>query len=71
MMNRPADLTKWINIEGMGLVTVDKKTGEQQEAEKTNELQSFLVPYVMMILMFMLVMMRAIPQLSSRDGRKE
>ncbi|MCK5066397.1 MAG: ABC transporter permease, partial [Bacteroidales bacterium] len=41
------------------------KTGEQQEAEKTNELQTFLVPYVMLILMFMLVMMSAIPQLSS------
>jgi len=58
-------LTKWIGIEGMGLVTIDKKTGEQQEAEKSNELQSFLVPYVMMILMFMLVMMGAIPQLTA------
>lgn len=59
------DLLWWINVDGMGLVTVDKKTGEQQEAEKTNELQTFLVPYVLLILMFMLVMMSAIPQLSS------
>ena len=59
------NLLWWINVEGMGLITVDKKTGEQQEAEKTNELQSFLVPYVLMILMFMLVMMSAIPQLTS------
>ncbi len=59
------DLLWWINVEGMGLVTVDKKTGEQQEAEKTNELQTFMVPYVLLILMFMLVMMSAIPQLSS------
>ncbi len=59
------ELLWWINVEGMGLVTVDKKTGEQQEAEKTNELQSFLVPYVLLLLMFMLVMMSAIPQLSS------
>ena len=58
-------LTKWINIEGMGLASVDKKTGEQQEAEKSNEAQSFFVPYVMMLLMFMLVLMGAIPQLSS------
>ena len=58
-------LTKWIWIEGMGLATVDKKTGEQQVAEKSNELQSFVVPYVMMILMFMLVMMGAIPQLTT------
>jgi len=59
------ELLWWINVEGMGLVTVDKKTGEQQEAEKTNELQTFLVPYVLLILMFILVMMSAIPQLSS------
>ncbi len=58
-------LTKWINVEGMGLASVDKKTGEQQGAEKTNELQSFVVPYVMMIMMFMLVMMGAIPLLSA------
>jgi ABC-2 type transport system permease protein len=59
------DLLWWINVEGMGLVTVDKKTGEHQEAEKINEAQTFLVPYVLLILMFMLVMMSAIPQLSS------
>ena len=57
------NLLWWIDVEGMGLVTVDKKTGEQQEAEKTNELQTFLVPYVLLIMMFMLVMMSAIPQL--------
>ncbi len=59
------NLMWWISIEGMGLVTVDKKTGEQQDAERTNELQTFLVPYVLLLLMFMLVMMSAIPQLSS------
>ncbi len=59
------NLMWWISIEGMGLATVDKKTGEQQDAEKTNDLQTFLVPYVLLILMFMLVMMSAIPQLSS------
>lgn len=58
-------LTKWLRIEGMGLVSVDKKTGEQQEAEKTNEIESFLVPYIFLILMFMLVMMGGIPQLTA------
>jgi ABC-2 type transport system permease protein len=59
------NLMYWISIEGMGLVTVDKETGEIQDAEETNEAQSFFVPYVLMLLMFMLVMMSAIPQLSS------
>lgn len=57
-------LFRWINIEGMGLVSVDRKTGEQQEAEAANELQSFLVPYIIVLLMFMLVMMSSIPLLS-------
>jgi ABC-2 type transport system permease protein len=59
------DLFYWINIEGMGLVEVDKKTGDLQDAEKANELQSFLVPYFMVLLMFMLVMMSAIPLLTA------
>ena len=60
-----ADLFHWLEVDGMGLVTVDKKTGEQLKAEKTNELQSFLVPYVITLLMFMLVMMSAVPLLTS------
>jgi len=59
------DLFRWLEVDGMGLATVDKKTGEQLEAEKTSELQSFLVPYVVTILMFMLVMTSAIPLLTS------
>ena len=59
------DLFRYLNVEGMGLVTVDKKTGEQQAAEESNELQSFLVPYVITLLMFMLVMMSAIPLLTT------
>jgi ABC-2 type transport system permease protein len=58
-------LTQWTGVTGMGLVTVDKKTGEQLEAERSNELQAILVPYVMLILMFMMVMMSAFPLLNA------
>jgi len=58
-------LFAWTNIEGMGLAEIDKKTGETREAESSNELQSFLVPYAMVILMFMLTLMSAVPLLSS------
>ncbi len=58
-------LTQWIGVTGMGLVTVDKKTGEQLEAERSNELQAILIPYVMLILMFMMVMMSAFPLLNA------
>ncbi len=59
------DLFRSLDVEGMGLVSVDKRTGEQLAAEESNELQSFLVPYIITILMFMLVMMSAIPLLSA------
>ncbi|RPI43139.1 MAG: ABC transporter permease, partial [Bacteroidetes bacterium] len=59
------DLFHYIFEESMGLVTVDKKTGEQQEAERANELQVFLVPYILLLLMFMLVMMSALPLLTT------
>ena len=60
-----ANLFRWIDIEGMGLVSVNKKTGQQQEAQEANELQSFFVPYILVLLMFMLVMMSSVPLLSS------
>lgn len=60
-----AALFRWINIEGMGLVSVDKKTGQQQEAQEANELQSFFVPYILVLLMFMLVMMSSVPLLTA------
>lgn len=60
-----SSLFAWTNIEGMSLAEVDKKTGETIEAERANELQSFLVPYAMVILMFMLTLMSAVPLLSS------
>jgi len=63
-LDQTEDLVRWNGVQGMGLVTVDKKTGEQQEAERTNELETFLIPYVLVILMFMLVMMGGIPLLS-------
>jgi ABC-2 type transport system permease protein len=68
-LNLPQETTStlfaWTNIEAMGLVDTDKKTGESVAAEKTNELQSFLVPYAMVILMFMLTLMSAIPLLTA------
>lgn len=59
------DLFYWNNIESMGLINVDKKTGDVQDAERTNELQTFLIPYIMVLLMFLMVMMSAVPLLTA------
>ena len=51
--------------EGMGLVKRDTRTGEVQDAKKTNEMQTIMVPYILVLLMFMMLMMGAIPLLQS------
>jgi ABC-2 type transport system permease protein len=59
------DLFYWVNLESMGLVEIDRKTGDLKDAERTNELEAFFMPYILMLLMFLLVMMTAIPLLTS------
>ncbi|MCF8226297.1 MAG: ABC transporter permease [Bacteroidales bacterium] len=58
-------LFAWHNIESMGLAKVDEKTGETKDAKESSELQTFLIPYVVVILMFMMTLMSAVPLLVS------
>jgi len=60
----------WIDVEAMGLITVDEETGEIQEAKRTSEAEAILVPVVLFFLMFMLVMMGAMPLLQSTMEEK-
>jgi ABC-2 type transport system permease protein len=55
------DIISWINITGLGLVTVDKDSGEVKKARRTNEGEALLVPLIMVMLMFMMMMMGAMP----------
>lgn len=59
------NLFYWVNVEGMGLLALDSKTGELKDAKKSNELETIMVPYILMILMFMMIIMSAIPLLSA------
>jgi len=58
------DLFWWINAEGLGLISVDD-SGEIQDAEESDEIQAILIPIFMTMLMFMMAMMGAIPQLNA------
>jgi len=60
-----ADLFSWTNPEGMGLVSVDLETGEIREARRSSEGEAILVPLILVMLMFMMVMMGAMPLLSA------
>lgn len=60
----------WIDVEAMGLVSVDEETGAIQEARRTSEAEAILIPVVLFFLMFMLVMMGAMPLLQSTMEEK-
>lgn len=57
-------LMRWTPIEGLGLVSVDA-SGKVQEARRAGEAEAILVPFGMAMIMFMMIMMGAIPQLQS------
>jgi len=55
----------WIHVEGMGLVSFDKATGDVKDAKKSNIADALAVPYILMMIMFMMVMMFTVPLLSA------
>ena len=64
------EIMTWLQIEAMGLASVDEDTGEIKEARKTGEAEAILVPAILFFLMFMLVMMGAMPLLQSTMEEK-
>ena len=54
-----------VNTIGMGLVSMDSKTGDVVDARKSSELEGFIVPYVMLLLIFMMIIMSALPLLQA------
>lgn len=59
------DLFYWVNLEGMGLTKVDARTGDIQASRKSNEFEMIFVPYILMFLMFMTLIMSAVPLLNA------
>lgn len=59
------DLFYWVGMEGMGLTKVDSRTGDIQASRKSSEMEMIFVPYILMFLMFMTLMMSAVPLLSA------
>jgi ABC-2 type transport system permease protein len=64
------EIMTWLQVEAMGLVSIDEATGEIKEARKTGEAEAILVPAILFFLMFMLVMMGAMPLLQSTMEEK-
>lgn len=51
------DLFYWINIDGLGLVSVDDETGQVHDAKRSSEIDAIIVPIIIMMLMFLMIMM--------------
>jgi ABC-2 type transport system permease protein len=64
------EILTWIQVEAMGLVSIDEETGKIQAARKTNEAEALLVPMILFFLMFMMVMMGAMPLLQTTMEEK-
>jgi ABC-2 type transport system permease protein len=63
------DLFYWVNVDATGLLSVDEK-GNILDAEKTNEAQAIAAPLILVMFMFMISMMGAIPLLSAVQEEK-
>jgi ABC-2 type transport system permease protein len=68
-LNLSADSTKelfyWANIDELGLLKVDENTGGIKDAEKSNPVQTILIPYILVMLMFMLAIMGSMPLITA------
>jgi len=59
------ELFYYAGIENMGLLKVDETSGDIQDAEKSSPIQSLLIPYILVMLMFMLGIMGATPLITA------
>lgn len=68
-MNLQADsiqeLFYWSDIERMGLLTLDETSGDIKDAEKSNPVESLIIPYILVMLMFMLGIMGSTPLITA------
>jgi ABC-2 type transport system permease protein len=65
-----AEILSWVVAEGMGLVSVDSETGEVFEAERSSEARAIGMPFAIVMLMFIMMMMGAIPLISAVTEEK-
>jgi ABC-2 type transport system permease protein len=60
-----SDLFTWISVEGLGLVSLDAETGQVKDAERSSEAAAFGIPVAMLMLMFLMTFMGAVPLLNA------
>lgn len=63
------DLFHWVSVDATGLLSIDEE-GNILDAEETNEIQAIAAPLILVMFMFMIAMMGAIPLLSAVQEEK-
>jgi ABC-2 type transport system permease protein len=58
-------LFEWTQVESMSLVSADAETGAVKEAERRNEAQAIIAPFVLVMVMYMMILMAALPMLNA------
>jgi ABC-2 type transport system permease protein len=59
------DMFDWVAAGPMALVSWDPETGEMRGGRRTSEIEALVVPLVLPMLMFLMIMMGAVPLLSA------
>ena len=60
-----SDLFDWVDVGGMGLVSVDESTGDISDAREATPIEAVIVPIVFMMLMFLMIMFSVPAMLNS------
>jgi ABC-2 type transport system permease protein len=63
--NAVEEMLTWLPVESMGLINRDEETGQVQEAQPSSEMEAVLIPIFTLFLMFIMVMMGAVPLLNA------
>jgi ABC-2 type transport system permease protein len=69
--NRFDDLLTPVSVERFSLVARDPRSGQIQPAHKKNELEGFLAPFTLMLLLGMIVLVGSSPMLSAVTNDKQ
>jgi ABC-2 type transport system permease protein len=59
------DLFSWIRAEPMGLLSQDEASGDIRDAKRSSEARAFGVPFFIVMIMFLITMMGAVPLLQA------
>ncbi|MDP8229095.1 MAG: ABC transporter permease [Candidatus Electryoneaceae bacterium] len=60
-----SDVLSWLNIEPLGLASVDEETGVVKDAQRSSKIEGVLIPVIFGMLLYMMILMGSISQLQS------